>query len=147
MRIDDRIESLVREALTAVVKGEPERMRRAFLAFRDDRSLNEGTQLATAVSVYVLNDVYGQPPTPTELREVADNVVNMEDWTDVSSDEIVAFLSAAYSGTNVVEVVQVDRIAAIAFLTAGHLLASCCEDGEYWFNYLDRVETAIEASA
>lgn len=147
MRIDDQVEPLVREALTAVVKSDPERLRQAFTAFPDNDAMTSGARLATAVALYVLNDVYGQRPTPAELRSVADKLVEMEDWTDVTPDEVTTFLTASYDGARATEVLPADRIAPLAYVIAGNLLSSCCKDGEYWFNYLDRVEAGLEASS
>lgn len=144
MRIDDRIEPLVREALTAVVKSDAERLGRAFLAFPDDHAMTEGARLATAVALYVLGDVYGRTPTSEELRAVGDKLVEMEDWTDITSDEVVSFLTAAYQGRWADEIVLAGRIAPVAYVVAANLLASCGRKGEWWFTYLDRVETALE---
>ena len=147
MRIDEQVEPLVREALTAVVKSDPDRLRQAFTAFPDDDTMVSGARLATAVALYVLNDVYGRRPTPAELRSVADKLVEMEDWTDVTSDEVTTFLTAAYDGTRADQVLPVDRIAPLAYVIAGNLLSSCCKEGEFWFNYLDRAESGLEASS
>ncbi|WP_435123357.1 hypothetical protein [Micromonospora tulbaghiae] len=146
MRIDDRIESLVREALTAVVKSDAERLERALLAFGTDDALVEGVQLATAVSLHVLRDAYGREPDGDEVRAVADKIVEMEDWTDVGSDEVFNFVSAASAGRRADAVLPADRIAPLAFVIAGNLLSSCCKEGEFWYNYLDRIEAQIESA-
>jgi hypothetical protein len=147
MRIDAQIEPLVREALTAVVKSDPDRLRRAFEAFPDSDAMTSGARLATAVTLFVLHDIYGRRPTLAEVRSVADKLVEMEDWTDVSSEEVTAFLTAAYDGSRADQVLPADRIAPLAYVTAGNLLSSCCKEGEFWFNYLDRAESGLEASA
>jgi hypothetical protein len=146
MRIDEQVEPLVREALTAVVKSDPERLRQALTSFPDDNATIAGTRLATAVALYVLDDVYGHRPTPAELRSVADKLVEMEDWTDVTADEVTMFLVVAHDGTRADRVLPADRITPLAYLIAGNLLSSCCKEGEFWFNYLDRAESALEAS-
>ena len=71
----------------------------------------------------------------------------MEDWTDVTSDEVTTFLTAAYDGTRADQILPTNRIAPLAYLIAGNLLSSCCREGEFWFNYLDRAESALEASS
>jgi hypothetical protein len=147
MRIDDQVEPLVREALTAVVKSDPDRLRQAFAAFPDGSAMTSGARLATAVALFVLNDVYGRRPTPAEVRSVADKLVELEDWTDISSDEVTTFLTAAYGGTRADRILPADRIAPLAYVIAGNLLSSCCKEGEFWFNYLDRAESGLEASA
>jgi hypothetical protein len=146
MEIDDQVESLAREALTAVVKSDAERLQRAFAAFPDDESMTRGAQLVTAVSLYVLSEVYGRTPTEPELRAVADKVVEMESWTDVTSDEVVSFLTAAYNGTRADQVLPLPRVGPLAYVIAGNLLSSCCKEGEFWFNYLDRAEAVLEAT-
>jgi len=146
MRIDDQVEPLVREALTAVVKSDPDRLRQAFTAFPNDDAMTSGARLATAVALYVLNDVYGRRPTPAELRSVADKLVEMEDWTDVTSDEVTTFLTGAYDGARATQVLPANRVAPLAYVIAGNLLSSCCKEGESWFNYLDRAESGLETS-
>lgn len=146
MEIDDQVEPLVREALTAVVKCDTERLGQAILAFPSDDAMLKGAHLTTAVALYVLNDVYGRRPTSEEIRAVADKLVEMEDWTDVTSDEVFAFLTAAHDRRRLDEVLPPDRIIPLAYLIAGNLLSSCCDEGEFWFNYLDRAEAVIEAT-
>jgi hypothetical protein len=146
VKIDDRVEPLVREALTAVVKHDPERLQRALEAFPDDDTMTKGTQLAVAVSLYVLHEVYGRRPTEAELRAVAGKVADLENWAGVATDEVMAFLTAAFDRTRVDQILPLDRVALLAYVVAGNLLASLCKDGEWWFNYLDRVEAVIETT-
>lgn len=146
VEIDVQVEPFVREALTAVVKSDAQRLERALGAFPDDEAMTKGARLATAVSLYVLNDVHGGQPNGGELRAVADKLVEMEGWTDINSDEVMTFLAAAYSGRPGTAVLPVDRIAPLAYVIAGNLLSSCCKEGEFWFNYLDRAEAALEAT-
>jgi hypothetical protein len=146
MEIDSRLEPLVREALTAVVKRNPERLQTALASFPDDLSLTKGAQLAVAVALYVLQDAYGRKLTEQEIRAVADKLVEQEDWTDLTSDEIATFLTAAYDRTSADRVLPLDRVGPVAFVLAGNLLSSCCKEGEWWFNYLDRAEAVLESA-
>ncbi len=146
MKISSEVEPLVREALTAMVKSDPERLRRAFLDFPNDNAMTAGAEIATTVSLYVLTDVYGRKPSHEEIVAVAEKLVEMEDWTDVTADEVVTFLTAAFDGNPMDQILPLDRIGPLAYLTAGNLLSSCCKDGEFWYNYLDRAEAAIEAA-
>lgn len=146
MRIDDQVEQIMREALTAVVKEDPERLQRAFASFSSNDDLAQGTRIALAVSVYVLNEAYGRAPTPAEIQSVATKAATMEKWTDISANEMASLLTAAYAGSRVDEVLTADRIAPVAFVVAANLLSSCCRKDEYWFDYLDRAEAAIEAA-
>lgn len=144
MRIDDQVEQVLREALTAAVKEDPARLQRAFAAFSDD-DLLQGTRIAAAISLQVLSESYGHSPNAAEIQSVAAKTATMESWTDVSANEVAAFLTAAHAGRKATEVLPANRIAPIAFVLAANLLASCCREGEYWFDYLDRVEAVLEA--
>jgi hypothetical protein len=147
MKISSVVEPLVREALTAVVKGDPERLQRAFLAFPNDEVMTDGARIASAISLYVLFDSYGRRATSEEIRAVAEKVVELEDWTDITSEEVEAFLDAAYKGDKAVQVLPTGRIAPLAYVIAGNLLSSCHKEGEGWWDYLDRAEAAIEATS
>ena len=147
MKIDDRIESLVREALTAVVKRDPERLQAAIAAFPDEHALTAGYRLAAAIALYVLQDQYGRQPTPAEVRAVADKLVELEGWTDIQSDEVTRYLTALYGGTRVDEVLLLERAFLVSYVLAGDLLSTCRRKTEDWWDYLDRAEAAIEASS
>ena len=49
-------------------------------------------------------------------------------------------------GDQIGEADRLDRQAGVAlpFVTAAYLLASSARPSEWWFDYLDRVETALE---
>lgn len=146
MKIDDRVEPLFRETLAALVKADPERFRRALAAFPDEVAMTTAYRLAAAVAVYVLHDQYGRRPTPAEVRAVAEKAAELENWTDVTAGEVTAFLTAYYDGTVVDQVMPIERAALVSFVLATNLLMSCHRDGEWWFDYLDRAEAAIESS-
>ncbi len=146
MKIDNEVETLVRETLTGVVKSDSDRFQRALAAFPDDKSTAKAVQLATAVALFVLNDVYGRTPTEAEMRAVADKLVDMENWAGVTSDEVTTFLIAAHHHTRADQVLPLERVIVLSFVLAGNLLSSCCKEGEFWFNYLDRVEATLEAA-
>jgi hypothetical protein len=146
MIIDERVEPLVRSTIEAVVKRDMAALQGAFARFPDDESMTYGAQLASAVGLYVLHDVYGREPTAAEIRAVANKLAEMESWTDVTADEVVLFLSAALAGQRADRVLPLERVAILPYVIAGNLLASCCKEGEWWFDYLDRAESAIEAT-
>jgi hypothetical protein len=146
MRIDDRVEPLVREALDALVKKDAERFARALTAFGDAERATTGYRLAAAVAFYVLHEQYRGEPPPDEIHAVAEEVAELEDWTDLTADEVERFIATYYTGASVDTVMPVERAVLVAYVLAANLLASYHRDGEWWFNYLDRAEAALEAA-
>lgn len=146
MEIDGTVEPLVREALTAVVKRDPDRFAAAVAAFPDGEAIIKGMRLATALSLYALSDHYGRTPTNSEIQAVAAKLVEMEHWTDVTSSEVVATLQAAINNTPADEVLPMERTLIVAYVSAGNLLSSAHRDDEKWWDFLNRAEAAIEAT-
>jgi hypothetical protein len=108
--------------------------------------MTSGYRLAAAVAVYVLEDQYGRQPFAEEIHAVAAKLVELEGWTDVTADEVVKFLTALYAGQRVDEVLPLQRAFLVSYVLAADLLSSCHREGEWWFDYLDRAEAAIEAA-
>lgn len=148
MSVDDRVEPLAREALTAVVKRDPDRLDRAFAAFsgEGEEAARAGVRLAMSVALYVLHDQYGGMPPEADLRAVAGKVAEMERWSQVTSDEVVAILTAAAEGTPGDEVLPMERVVVLPFIIAGNFLSGFRRPDENWWDYLDRAEAAIESS-
>jgi hypothetical protein len=146
MLIDEQIEPLVRDVLNAVVKRDVERIQRAIAAFPDDEAMTAGYRLATAIALYVLEGQYGRFPTADEIRAVADKLVELEGWTDITSDEVVRFLTAVYGRTRVDEVLPLERVLLVSYVLAADLLSACRRKDEKWWDHLDRVEAALESS-
>jgi hypothetical protein len=146
MQIDGRVEPLIREALTAVVKEDSERLARALAAFPSDEAALDGARTAVALAVHVLHDQAGRPPTEGEIRTVAQDVADAEDWTDVTAEEVATLLLAAVRGSRVDNALPLERVLALAYVITGYLISSYRQDDEDWWEYLDRAEAAIETA-
>lgn len=147
MRIDERVEPRVREALAAVVKRDPTRFEAAMAEFDRTNSVQQGVQLATAVVLAVVMDAFGGKPTGDQVVQLAVALAGLEQWMQPTAEEISAYLNAVLKGQPATDALTGDQVVVLSFLTAGSLLASRSEaaDGKRWFNYLDRIEAAIEA--
>lgn len=145
--IDSHVEPLVREALAAVIGQDAERLHRAITAFPDGESVIKGVRLATAVALFALHDRHGpERPTDEKLTEIATGAAEDEDWTDITPDEIVNYLAAAYDKVGVDRVLPMERVVILAFVIAANLVSSYHPAGEEWWDYLDRAESVIEAA-
>jgi hypothetical protein len=145
--IDDHVEALVREALAAVVGQDSERLQQAITAFPDGESVISGVRLAAGVALFALHDRHGsRRPSDEALGEIAAAAVEDEDWADITSDEIVKYLAAAYDKVSIDQVLPMERAIILAFVVAASLLSSYHRADEEWWDYLDRAESVIEAT-
>jgi hypothetical protein len=143
VKIDERIEPLVREALAAAVKSDAERFLHALEAFPDDAAVTHGVHLAMASASYVLLDMHNGRPTDAELREIAAEIQAEESWAEVAAHDLFILLSAALDGRSDNQL-PIEKVVALPFVAAAYLLAAGHNKGEWWFDYFDRVEAALE---
>jgi hypothetical protein len=148
VRIDDQVEALVRAVLDAVVHRDAERFDSALDAVgHSQEALTKAVELTLAISAAVLFEVHDGPPSREQVNELSRSISHQEEWAEVSTEDAHAVLAALTTGdprpvTNNV------RGAAAVFVVAANLLATVSQpdEGEWWFNYLDKVEAAIEAA-
>ncbi|QOC91132.1 hypothetical protein [Micromonospora craniellae] len=147
MKIDDEVENRVRTTLHHVVKQQLGDFTDSVASYPDDRSRRQALELLVAVTHFVVLDAYGGLPTDDEVRDLAETVTDAESWLPVSVDEVEGYLRAVLVGRPLAEVLSPTTAVVLAFAVTGSLLSSRCQpDGEWWFNYLDKVEAAIEAA-
>jgi hypothetical protein len=146
VEIDPRVEPLVRETLTAVITKDPERFQQAIQAFPDDDAMTKGVRLAVAVGLFIVQDQYGPNPTQEQIREIADDVATVDDWTDISSDEVATYVVSGIKRVRADTVFPLERFLLLSYVIAGYLLSFHSRDDEEWWDYLDRAEATIEAT-
>jgi hypothetical protein len=147
VQIDDRMEGLVRTTLHAAISRDPVSLRQAISAFPDAATATAGYRLAVTVALVILEDQRGRRPTEAEVRQVADTFAADDDWTGITSDEIVALVSAAHRVVMVDTLLPIERAVFVSYVLAGGLLAAHHRPDEKWWDYLDRIESALEAAA
>jgi hypothetical protein len=144
MRIDDKVEDIVRKALDAAVKRDPTKLDQALRSFPNDAAVRSGVELALAVASFVMIDVHAGKPTEAQIRAVADKAAEMEKWAAPSSDEVYDLLDKVLSGTPFPASVPPENVIILTFVVTANLLASFRTEDERWFAYLDRAEAAID---
>jgi hypothetical protein len=148
VKIDEQVEPFVRRVLGAAVRRDPEQFEAALGAFPDDETRGRGLGLAIAVAAFVMFDTYGGVPSPEYVRGLAETVATAETWATLTTDEVGAYLSAVLNRTPLDAALDPPTAVRLTFIITASLLASSRRAEEYgwWFNYLDRVEAAIEAA-
>lgn len=146
MKIDDKVEPLVRDALHGAIKHDIDRLDTSLKAFRDEASRRKATQLLVAVCGYVLVDLYGgQKPNDEQIQALAEQVTRSEGgWSGLDDpSEIAAFIRLALGDGS--QHVEPDAGVLMIFVVTARLLAGRpMPEGKWWFNYLDQVEAALE---
>ncbi|WBB79300.1 hypothetical protein O7606_24535 [Micromonospora sp. WMMD882] len=145
MRIDDRVEQRVRETLHLVVKRRKGEFEKALRDFPDEQTRTASLELLVAVSLFVLLEAFEGRPANSDLDDLAEELAHMEDSLPFTEDEYRAFLLAILDGVPLESALPPNVSVILAFVVAGSLLSSRQKpEGEWWFDYLDKIEEAIE---
>ncbi|WP_147252435.1 hypothetical protein [Micromonospora endolithica] len=148
MKIDDGVEPLVRSALDAAVNRDAGRFEDALAAFSDRAQLQAGVELAAAVAAFVLFEIHDGVPSAADAEALAQDIADQESWIGLRQGETASFLAALTERRPLSAALGREGAVVLPFIVAANLLATSAspESGEWWFNYLDKVEAAIEAA-
>ncbi|MEV0329493.1 hypothetical protein AB0H63_24050 [Micromonospora echinospora] len=147
MKIDDRVEQLVRDILHWAVKRKPDEFGNALRAFPDEASRRSALELLVAIGGYTTVDIFGQRPSEDQVRKLAVDIAEDEGWASVTAADVAAYLDAVLGGNRRLDALPSERLVPLSFVVAANLLSSKPKaPGEWWFNYLDKVEAMIEAA-
>lgn len=99
-----------------------------------------------AICGFVVVDLHGgKRPTDEQVRALAAQVAQTESWVELSADEVADFLHLVLGEP--AREIEVDTGAVMVFVVTASVLAGRpVPEGQYWFNYLDQVEAALEAA-
>ncbi len=116
-------------------------------ALQNERTVTQAANLTLAVIAAVLSEVHDGAPDRARIGELAQEIAVQERWSGVSREEVASLLQGITTGSPV-RLAEGGSSARVPFVVAAHLLAAASQpdEGEWWFNYLDPVEAAIEAA-
>jgi hypothetical protein len=149
MNFDDQTEGSLRSILDAVVKSDTEAFDTAVRSLKQEDRAADVLELAVAVLSYAIFDTYEGKPTAADVELIAQTVTEMEGWVNLDPVEVREYLTGVLAGKPLSEILDPQSAFFLTFIIAGSVLAASpkISEGEWWFNYLDRVEAAIEAAA
>lgn len=145
MKIDKTIEPIVRDALWGVIKRDPDKVREALVTLPDDQASTKAGQLALAVALYAIHEIYSGRPSETQVLGLANKIAEMESWANVNAEELTTFLTAALDRLRLDKDLSLERVAYLIYIVAGSLVSAGRKEDEKWWDFLDRAEAAIEA--
>nr|MDT0660354.1 hypothetical protein [Micromonospora sp. DSM 115978] len=146
MKIDDRIERLLRATMDAAVHRDTPRFEKALKKFRDGESVRQAVDLALAISAFVLFQMHNGKPSAAQISELAASISRQEAWMGLTPGDVESLLGGMLNGQPTRAPLVADTIMVPAILIATNFVATTSQPskGEWWFNYLDKIETAIE---
>lgn len=146
MKVDSAAEAAMRTAIHAAVKRDFGKLDENLRGFGDDETVRAVMELALTVIGFLMIDIHQGVPDDRQVSAVASAIAEQEQWAEPTYDEVNAFLSRLMRGEPFGGVVPAENVFVLAFVVAGNLLSSCRRDDEKWWDYLDRIEDAIEAA-
>lgn len=146
MQIDPEVEAHLREAYSAVIGRDGDRMAAAFTGL-DVTQSEEALSLALFVVAYIARDVYRHGPTDDDLIVLANQVAGSEtNWVRIDRAQVAELLRVALIGESPRAVLPPNDVAPLAVVVGGHLLGAFSLDGQSWWQYLEDIWDALLAA-
>lgn len=146
MKIDEQVESLVREALDASIKQDIDRLDSALDAFTDDTKRRDGMVLLFLIGRQTLYELYeGRTPTEKQVSDLADWIADEDSWAGLPAQEIANYLLWLLGDDS--KTVNHEMYIVLIFVVTAVLLSLVRRpEGYWWFDTLDRIEAMLEAA-
>jgi hypothetical protein len=151
-RINAKVEKVLREAVGDVPRVEPDQIGAPFSKLDDDERA-EAIGLAIIITCYVMVDVCGNTwPVESTVRRIAEDLATGTSTAErlhLDPEQIHAYLSRAVLRSERLEDVIPDEPAftRLPLIVAGEALAVYAPKEMGMWDYLDHVESAIEAAS
>jgi len=149
-RLSPDIEKPFRDALGHALRNELEEMREGLLRLTDEQ-IASCLNLCAFVAGYVAIDVCGkQWPIEDNLRRLAEETTtsnNARAFGLKAEDSYAYVKRVALRGEPLNTVLSpIEDAATLSFVITGHLLVAFSTDDRHWWEYLNRIEEAMEAA-
>jgi hypothetical protein len=151
-RINAKPEKALREAIGSVPHADADQIAAPLTAL-DDRERAEAVGLAIIITCYVAVDVSGTTwPTDTSVRRIAEDLAAtgmLAKRLHLDAGKIYAYLSRTVLGPERLEDVIPDepQFTRLPIIVAGQALAVYSPKEVGMWDYLDRIESAIEVAS
>jgi hypothetical protein len=147
MVIDPKIEQPARQMLGLAIRHELDDLA-ALIRTVGDKTFLAAIDLCVFAAGYVAIDVCERWPTDADLRELARRAEQSVTRLDVSKEQIYEFMSRVALGNEKLDdVFDVQGTGLVPLYTTANLLLKFGPREKEWWEYLDQIWTAVEATA
>lgn len=147
MFVDPTIEEPARTMIGHAVRQEFDDLETEMRRIGNDTFLR-AMELCISLAAYVVIDIAGRWPTDADLREVAGHTAKSARGFQLSQEDVQAFLSRVALGTE--QMAEVFPSATdgvmIPLQVTSTLLLAFRPSGQHWWEYLDRIESALDTA-
>jgi hypothetical protein len=147
MKIDSKVEPIVRNTIHSAVVSDFSALNRALQGFPDDETTRKSIELGISLVYFLMVDIHEGEPSEDDIRAVAAEIARAEAWAKPTTEEVTTFLLRLMNRERFAGAVPVENVVILTFVVAANLLSSCRRDDEEWWDYLDRAEAALESSS
>jgi hypothetical protein len=147
MRIELKTEKPARDMLGHAIRGELAELA-TFIQAVGRETYRQSIALCLAISACIAIDVSGRWPTEADMDQIAHNTAENETRLDLREADIRNYLARAVLGFEPLEQAlgSVEAAASLPVLITGSMLFIFRPRGEEWFEYLDSIESSLEAA-
>ena len=148
VKVDRRIEPLVREAFAACVARQASRFNDALEAISGlgDEATVDALTLATSIDLYALLAIHeGTKPDAGQIDYLVTEVTRSEVWAKLPEGNARELLQAL--ADNRTTALGAGDLTEAVFVVGAWLLSAFLPEGKEWADFLDEVLDAIESSA
>jgi hypothetical protein len=143
-------ERALRIALSSVARGEADQIEAAFAGL-DESERTEALALAIRITQYIAVDACGSTwPTDVSIRRIANGLATLGTLAErlrLDADELYEYLSRVVFGSKRLEdVIAAEPRTRLPVMVVQRALAVYCPKALGFWEYLDQVESAIEAA-
>lgn len=146
MKIDSRVEPIVRNTIHAAVISDFAKLDQALQSFPDDEATQKAVELGIALIYFLMVDSHRGRPSEGQIRGVSAEIARAEARASPSEEEVTIFLLLLMKGEPLAGSAPIENVFILTFIVAANLLSSCRRPDEEWWDYLDRAEAALEAT-
>jgi hypothetical protein len=148
MVINPKAEKSTRELLGHAIRGELPELAVAIQAAGNE-TYRQCIALCLLVAGYVAVDVCKRWPIDADIREVARNAAEADGRMELTESDFYGFLAGSVLGDETLDQAlgTIEAAATLPVLLTGSLLLTFRPRGQKWWDYLDAIESALDAAA
>jgi hypothetical protein len=147
MVIDPTIEQSARKMLGHAIRHELEDLG-SLVRSVGDKKFVAVVDLCVLASGYIAIDVCARWPTDADLRDLARRAEQSVTRLDITKEEIYDFLSRVALGNEMLDdIFNIEGTGLVPLYTTANLLSKFRPREKDWWEYLDQIWNAVEATA